>query len=141
LIVSIVQRKQNLDTTGDPWNGRTLEWSVPSPAPIYNFALMPDVKDRDAFWAMKQTKTAALAKPKYVDILVPKNSPMGMFIAASAFVFGFAIIWHIWWLAVLALLAVITFIIVRTSDDDSERTITAAEVAAIETGLAKRRHA
>ena len=33
------------DTTGDPWNGRTLEWSIPSPAPMYNFAVVPEVDE------------------------------------------------------------------------------------------------
>src|ERR1043166_3530626 len=56
LLVSIKQRRQNMDTTGDPWNARTLEWSTSSPAPIYNFALTPDVKNRDEFWALKQAK-------------------------------------------------------------------------------------
>jgi cytochrome o ubiquinol oxidase subunit 1 len=141
LIVSIIQRKQNLDTTGDPWNGRTLEWSTTSPAPVYNFALLPDVHDRDEFWAMKQPGAIAAAKPKYTDIQVPKNSPIGVFIAAAAFTFGFAVIWHIWWLMAAGLLAVVTLVIIRTTDDDTERTITAAEVATIEAGAAARRHA
>ena len=54
ILISIKNRKKNLDTTGDPWNGRTLEWSISSPAPIYNFAIIPIVKTRDAFWEMKR---------------------------------------------------------------------------------------
>jgi len=74
-VVSIIQRKQNLDITGDPWNGRTLEWSVPSPAPFYNFAVIPEITGRDAFWTMKHSNAMA-AKPDYEDIKLPKNSPM-----------------------------------------------------------------
>ncbi len=54
IIVSIKDRKQNLDTTGDPWNGRTLEWSTSSPPPVYNFAILPKVTTRDAFWQQKE---------------------------------------------------------------------------------------
>ncbi len=127
LIVSIVQRKHNLDTTGDAWGGRTLEWATTSPPPLYNFAVIPEVHERDAFWEMKHSKTAA-KKPIYEDIEMPKNTPLAMYIAACAFIFGFATIWHILWLAVLGLLGVITCIIIRVSDDNTEYVITAAEL-------------
>ncbi len=127
LLVSIIQRKQNVDTTGDPWNGRTLEWSVPSPAPFYNFAVTPVVHDRDAFWAMKQSRSQP-AKPVYEDIVIPKNTPMGMFIAAFAFMLGFGMIWHMWWLVLVSLLGMVICVIVRTSDDNTEYTVTAAEL-------------
>jgi len=138
-IVSIVQRKDNLDTTGDPWNGRTLEWSTTSPAPFYNFAVIPDISERDAFWAMKHSKAAKPQKVEYADIYVPKNSPMGLIIASFAFLFGFALIWHIGWLAVVGLLGIIVSVIVRTSDEDSEYKLTAAKLEKIEAEAAARR--
>ncbi len=138
LVVSVIQRKDNLDTTGDPWGGRTLEWSTVSPAPAYNFAVLPEVSDRDAFWAMKHSK-AKQTKPEYKDIVMPKNTPMGMFIAGFAFLFGFAAIWHIVWLAPIGLLGVVACIIVR-STLDTEYVIPAAEVAKIE-AAAKERYA
>jgi cytochrome o ubiquinol oxidase subunit 1 len=134
LIVSIRQRKDNLDTTGDPWNGRTLEWSVSSPAPVYNFATTPPVYERDAFWAMKHSKSAG--KPEYEDIYLPRNTGMGIVIAACSFIFGFAVVWHIWWLAPIGLLGVITSIIIRATGDHPEQRITAARVAKIEAGEA-----
>ncbi|HEY5152780.1 MAG TPA: cytochrome o ubiquinol oxidase subunit I [Candidatus Saccharimonadales bacterium] len=130
LVVSIIQRKQHLDTTGDPWNGRTLEWSTTSPAPFYNFAIAPEVHERDAFWAMKKSKTTA--EPEYEDIYLPKNSGMGLIIAGFAFIFGFAIVWHIWWLAILGLLGIITSIIVRISDEHTEYRITAKQLEKME---------
>ena len=139
LIVSVRQREQNLDTTGDPWNGRTLEWSTVSPAPFYNFAILPEVEGRDAFWAVKQSKEASVHKPRYADILMPKNSPMGLIIAGFAFCFGFAAIWHIAWLAVVGFLGVITSVIIRTSDDDSEYVIPAAKIEKIEAEAAGRK--
>lgn len=129
LIVSIKQRKKNLDATGDPWNGRTLEWSTPSPAPHYNFAITPVVTERDAFWRMKQSKAdSKVADLQYKDIYMPKNTPMGLIIASFVFIVGFSVIWHIWWLAIVSLLAAIICVIIRASGDDSEYVITAAEL-------------
>jgi len=127
VIVSYVQRKNNLDTTGDPWNGRTLEWSTTSPAPFYNFAVLLQANKRDAFWAMKH-RAKSDDKPVYEAFMVPKNSHWPIFIAGGAFFFGFSIVWHIWWLAILALLSVIAFVIIRTTEDDTEYEISAAQI-------------
>ncbi len=129
VVVSIKDRKKNMDTTGDPWNGRTLEWSTTSPAPSYNFAVIPTVHDNDAFWDMKQK---GIEKPKYVDIHVPKNTPMGMYVAGFCFLIGFAMVWHIFWLAGLGLIGAIVTVIIRTFDEETEYTIPAAEVARME---------
>ncbi|MDB5184436.1 MAG: hypothetical protein JWN38_244 [Candidatus Saccharibacteria bacterium] len=134
---SIWKRHETIDTTGDPWDGRTLEWSVPSPAPSYNFAVIPEVTDRDAWWAIKQAKP--IAPPTYEDIELPKNTPFGMYIAAGAFAVGFGFVWHIWWLAAAGLLGALTMIIIRSTDDDTEVTITAEQVAADQAAYAKRR--
>lgn len=137
LVVSIITRYDNRDLTGDPWDGRTLEWSISSPAPVYNFAIIPTVTDRDAFWESKQSEAVKLP-PVYTDIVLPKNTGMGVIIAGFAFLFGFAIIWHIWWLMVIALFGIIGSMIVRASDDDTEEVITADEVARIEIAAAQR---
>ena len=138
-IVSFMQRKQNLDTTGDPWNGRTLEWSTASPVPFYNFAITPEVSDRDPFWAAKQANQKP-DQPHYTDIHMPKNTPIGMYIAGFSFLFGFAIIWHILWLAPVGLLGVIVCVIRRVSDDDTGYYLSAAEVAKIETTSTRKRY-
>lgn len=126
--VSIWQRKKNVDTTGDPWDGRTLEWSVPSPAPEYNFAITPTVSRRDEWWYAKQELRRRPHKSEYRDIHLPKNSPLGVYIGLAALVFGLAIVWHIWWLALISVIAAIVLIVIRTMDDDSEFTITAEEL-------------
>ncbi len=131
LVVSIVQRKQNLDLTGDPWNGRTLEWSTVSPAPLYNFAIIPTVHNRDPFWEMKKSNSAS-NKIEYEDITLPKNTPMGMLIAGFALALGFAIIWHIWWLAAIGFIGIVISIFVRSSDEDTEYVISAKEVEQLE---------
>jgi cytochrome o ubiquinol oxidase subunit 1 len=134
LIVSIRDRKKNLDKTGDPWNGRTLEWSTTSPAPFYNYAVIPTVTERDAFWAMKQNKEE---KPvHYKDIYLPKNTPMGMIIAAFTSLFGFAMIWHIWWLAAIGILGMLASLIVRILDDETEYKLSAAELEKLERSTA-----
>ncbi len=128
LAVSIWKRKENRDTTGDPWDGRTLEWSVPSPAPHYNFAIAPVVTQRDDWWYRKQKVQRRPHKSEYVDIVLPKNSGRGVIVGGLAFVVGFALIWHIWWLAVVAAIALVSVVISRTMDDDSEYTVTGEEL-------------
>lgn len=131
IIVSIIKRKDNMDETGDPWNGRTLEWSTSSPAPHYNFALIPTVSERDPFWAQKQTGNTHKL-PQYQDIHMPKSTSMGIFIAGGSLLFGFGLIWHIWWLAIIGILGVIVLLIIRSLDENTEYVVTAAEIAAIE---------
>ena len=137
-IVSIKQRNTNRDLTGDPWDGRTLEWSTASPAPVYNFAVIPTIHGRDPYWEMKQGKHPHHSK-EYDDIHLPKNTPMGIFIAGGTFIFGFGLIWHIWWLAALGLIAAVSLIIIRASDDETEYTIPAKEVARLEAISLKKR--
>jgi len=147
LVVSIFMRRTSRtvrDLAGDPWDGRTLEWSVSSPAPIYNFAIIPTVRDRDAWWDMKYGADGKKAKNKlpkssdYRDISLPKNSGAGIVIAAFACVFGFGVIWHIWWLVFVAFIGILMSIITRTLSDDTEYIIPAAEVARLEKAQAKR---
>jgi cytochrome o ubiquinol oxidase subunit 1 len=102
LVVSIRTRENRRDLTGDPWDARTLEWSTASPPPAYNFAVMPQVESLDAFWAMKQ-RSAAHPPERYAEIEVPRNSANGFLTAFFAVVIGFALIWHIWWLAIIGL--------------------------------------
>lgn len=126
----------NRDLSGDPWDGRTLEWSTSSPPPHYNFAVIPTVTDRDQYWVTKKSDTTEATTPKYEPIWLPKNSGMGVIIAGLAFVCGFAIIWHMWWLAAISLLAIIVMIIIRTTGEEKEFMVSAAEIAETE---AKRR--
>jgi cytochrome o ubiquinol oxidase subunit 1 len=140
IVVSLVQRKKNRDTTGDPWNARTLEWSTASPVPFYNFATLPEVSERDAFWAMKQAKKIR-KKPQYTDIVLPKNTSAGLIIAGFAFLFGFACVWHIIWLGIVSFAAMVIAIIVRLSNDDTERVITASEIEAFEKAHPKGQYA
>jgi cytochrome o ubiquinol oxidase subunit 1 len=130
LVVSIILRDNHRDKTGDPWNARTLEWSTVSPTPVYNFAHIPKVSERDAFWEMKQSKASSTLK--YEDIVLPKNTPFPMIIAATAFLTGFSIIWHIYWLALIGFLGIIIAIIVRTSDENTEYILAAEDVKKIE---------
>src|SRR5262249_3030723 len=104
LYVSIRTRAERRDLTGDPWNGRTLEWATPSPPPAYNSAGWPRCEPIDAFGQMKLTVQARVT-PAYEAIEMPHNSPAGFIIAFFATITGFSLIWHIWWIVVLGLLA------------------------------------
>lgn len=137
IIVSIKEREQNLDVTGDPWNGRTLEWATSSPPPIYNFAVIPTVTDRDAFWEMKQEAGGKIqgykhTRTQYEDIVMPKNTAMGIYISGFVFLMGFALIWQIIWLLVVGLVGAVVCVIIRSFDEETEYVILAAEVARIE---------
>jgi len=105
LIVSIRQRKQLADALGDPWDGRSLEWATTSPPPAFNFAVLPDVYGAEAYWDIKQraiAKQALDAEPDYQPIELPRNTPVGFLTAFFASVGGFALIWHVWWLAIVS---------------------------------------
>jgi cytochrome o ubiquinol oxidase subunit 1 len=135
LLVSIKNREQYKDVTGDPWDGRTLEWSTTSPPPFYNFAVIPQVYSRDAFWEMKQKKLAHPAsseQPHYHDIHMPKNTGTGFIIAVLSGLFGFAMIWHITWLTLAGLLGLIAVAIIRTFNLDIDYYVKTAEVERVE---------
>jgi len=132
LIVSIKHRHALRDKTGDPWNGRTLEWSVASPAPLYNFATLPNVTARDQFWEYKQEHLAeGRVHPNtmhYQAIHMPKNTPAGFVIAMFAGIMGFALVWHMWLPGILGFLGILITMITRTFTTDTEYYIPAAIV-------------
>jgi cytochrome o ubiquinol oxidase subunit 1 len=132
IIVSIKDRKKNLDVTGDVWDARNLEWSTASPPPIYNFAHIPTVYGRQAFWDMKYGNQIQNLKPHFEDIHMPKNTGVGFLIAGASFVFGFALVWHIWWVAIVSFIAILFFVIMRAFDEDTEYVISKETVALIE---------
>jgi cytochrome o ubiquinol oxidase subunit 1 len=131
LYVSIRTRESRRDLTGDPWNGRTLEWATSSPPPAYNFAVMPKVETIDAFWEMKRRGLTAV-EPSYETIEMPRNSPTGFVTAFFAAVTGFALIWHIWWMVILGLLAAAVTMLVFGWSENREREIPANEIARME---------
>lgn len=132
LYVSFRDRKQNMDTTGDPWNGHTLEWSTASPPQYYNFAELPVVSDIDAFTDMKEKGTAYVRKESYAPIHMPKNTKAGIIIGGLITAFGFAMIWHIWWLAIVGLAGAIVTFIARAYTSDVDYYVQPDEVARIE---------
>ena len=137
LLVSIRNRKSLRDLTGDPWGGRTLEWSIPSPAPFYNFAVIPTVDSVDAFWKTKQEQLKSgkpATKPIYADIHMPRNTPVGFMIAAFSGLFGFGMVWHILWMIVLGLLGIAGALVVRSFNIDTDYYVKAEEVERIESG-------
>ncbi len=134
-VVSIRDWRKNRDLSGDPWNGRTLEWSTSSPAPFYNFAVLPQVTGIDQFWHDKQDGTAyaRYEKPtRYTDIHMPRNTSAGVFIGAFGLVLGFAMIWHIWWLAIVGFVGMVGTFIARSFVKDTDYYVPAAEVERIE---------
>ncbi|WP_161814833.1 cytochrome o ubiquinol oxidase subunit I [Steroidobacter agaridevorans] len=111
--VSIRKRNELRDTTGDPWDGRTLEWSTSSPPPAYNFAFTPIIHDGDAWWDMKQR---GYQRPLsgFRAILMPANTGAGFVLAALSTAFGFAMVWYMWWLAIASFIGIVGFTIYHT---------------------------
>ncbi|MEW6139739.1 MAG: cytochrome o ubiquinol oxidase subunit I [Thermodesulfobacteriota bacterium] len=132
LLVSIKERRALEDRTGDPWDGRTLEWMTASPAPVYNFPKIPVINEIDAFMDMKEKGIAYERPDRYSDIEMPKNAPHGLILGGLAFLFGFAVVWHIWWLAIVAAMGILFTVIARSMDDNIHYVIPAADVERIE---------
>lgn len=132
IVVSIRDREQNLDVTGDPWGGRTLEWSTSSPPPFYNFAHMPEKVGLDCWNEAKEAGVAYKVPGKYEAIHMPNNTATGLFMGLFLTVFGFAFIWHIWWLVGASLLATIAVFVRHAARDDQGYMVPAEEVARIE---------
>lgn len=132
VVVSIRDREKNRDLTGDPWGGRTLEWATSSPPPFYNFAIEPKVKGLDAFWEAKQDGSAYRQPAQYAPIHMPKNSGAGVIIAAFSVVFGFAMIWHIWWMAIAGFVGMIGTWIIHSFNDDVDYYVQVDEIERIE---------
>ena len=131
IAVSIRNREALRDTTGDPWDGRTLEWSTTSPPPPYNFAFTPRVHDLDAWYDMKALGHAPPTEG-FRPIHMPRNTGAGVIISALALVLGFAMIWYIWWLAALSFVALLVYSIAHTFNYDRDYYVPAEEVARIE---------
>lgn len=128
LVVSIKDRKKNLDVTGDPWGGRTLEWATSSPAPFYNFAHLPTINGIDVFADMKE-KGIAYARPaSYEPIHMPRNTGVGVIIAAFSVVFGFAMVWEIWWMAIVGLIGMAVAYIAYTFCDNTDYYVPVEEI-------------
>ncbi len=136
LAYSIWKRKE-LAVGPDPWSGRTLEWATSTPIAEYNFATLDAVHDRDAYWTVKKAHEKLSAQ--YHDIHVPNNSGYGALIGAAALGVGFALIWHIWWLAGVSIVTLIALAIASTQRTDVEHVITAREVALTEKRLRGKR--
>jgi cytochrome o ubiquinol oxidase subunit 1 len=126
LLYSIATRDRRRDVTGDPWDGRTLEWLTLSPPPHYNFAVLPDVHGEEAYWTRKLTairEEKLIEEPKYEPIEMPLNTPVGVLCAFFASITGFAVIWYIWWLAILGLLGSFVAMVWYAWRDEHEHVI------------------
>ncbi|MGA7825523.1 MAG: cytochrome o ubiquinol oxidase subunit I [Steroidobacteraceae bacterium] len=136
LVVSIRGRAQRREPTGDPWDGRSLEWATASPPPAFNFAVLPLVRSDEPYWESKQQARApgqaATDEPEYSSIEMPRNSATGFVTAFFAVVTGFSLIWHIWWLVLLGLAGAYATFVVFAWRDQHEVTIPAGEVARLD---------
>ena len=134
VVVSFRRRAELRDATGDPWNGRSLEWSTASPPPAFNFAVLPHVHSGDVYWEMKRArgKSRGVEAPAYEDIEIPRNSPTGFICAFFATTMGFALIWQIWWMAAASFVGAYATFVIFAWRDRAEDVLPAADVARID---------
>jgi cytochrome o ubiquinol oxidase subunit 1 len=122
IAVSVMRREELADLTGDPWDGRTLEWSTASPPPAYNFAFTPVVHDHDAWWDMK---SRGYRRPVegFLPIHMPRNTGAGAILSAISLAVGFGLIWHIWWLAIVGMITLVAVAIGHSFNQARDETI------------------
>ncbi|MDO4643395.1 MAG: cytochrome o ubiquinol oxidase subunit I [Cardiobacteriaceae bacterium] len=125
-------RRDIADPSGDPWNGRTLEWATSSPPAFYNFAIEPNVDDRDALYSMKKQGQAFVRPEHYEPIHMPRNTGAGVIISLSATVMGFALVWYIWWLAFVGFIGMVAAWIWRSFEPSKDYYVQPEEISAIE---------
>ncbi len=132
LVVSIRDRHQNRDLTGDPWDARSLEWSTASPAPFYNFAHVPTITSLEKHWDDKESGKAWKQPDRYEDIHMPRNTASGFIVSCFGLLLSFAVVWHMWAIAIAGLVGAIATFILRSYDRDTDYYVPAAEVERIE---------
>jgi cytochrome o ubiquinol oxidase subunit 1 len=129
--VSIKNREKLRDTTGDPWGARTLEWSTSSPPPAYNFAFAPQIHDLDAWYDMKD-RGAQRPTSGFRPIHMPRNTGTGVILSGLALALGFAMVWYMWWLAILSAVGLLVVSILHTFNYNRDYFIPAEEVTQTE---------
>ncbi|HET7627159.1 MAG TPA: cytochrome aa3 quinol oxidase subunit I [Bacillales bacterium] len=128
------------DLTGDPWDGRTLEWALPSPAPHYNFAHIPHVKERDAWWEMKQrgeSLTDLNKKKGFEPVHMPNNSGMPFMMSVAFFISGFGFVFNWYWMGAVGIAGVLLFMILRSLQRNTDHHIPSDEIRRTETALGR----
>ena len=132
IFASIRDHKENRDLTGDPWGGRTLEWATSSPPPFYNFAVLPDIRDRDHLSYLKEHKLDGKPPPKYEPIHMPANTWAGVVIGMLSLGFGLAMVWWVWWLAVATFVAMFAAFLVWSFSRNKDYWVSVEEIERIE---------
>jgi cytochrome aa3-600 menaquinol oxidase subunit 1 len=128
------------ETTGDPWNARTLEWATHSPVPAYNFAITPEVDDLDAFWKSKK-EGKPIFKGEIKDIHMPSNSGIPVILGGLFFVFGFFMVFEWWVPAIIFAIPIFVCLAMRSFQRDHGFHIHKEEIIATEKKLRGDEHA
>lgn len=121
------------DVTGDPWDGRTLEWATQSPVQHYNFAALPEIKTLDAFWHMKKNGESHIDTKNLKPIHMPSNTGLPFITSIFFFIAGFALVFKWIPLAIIGGIGILIGLILRSFDYDDGYYVSLEEIKKTET--------
>ncbi|MDP1417625.1 cytochrome aa3 quinol oxidase subunit I [Peribacillus simplex] len=127
-------RYASRNISNDPWDARSLEWATHTPIPEYNFAIVPTVDSTEAFWDSKK-KGFKLFGGKVEKIHMPNNSGVPFIMSCIFFVWGFALVFSMWIIAIIATIGIFACMIHRSFEKDHGRYISVEEIEETENKL------
>ncbi|MFD6439321.1 cytochrome aa3 quinol oxidase subunit I [Peribacillus sp. NPDC060186] len=127
-------RYASRNISNDPWDARSLEWATHTPIPEYNFAIVPTVDSTEAFWDSKK-KGFKLFGGKVEKIHMPNNSGVPFIMSCIFFVWGFAMVFSMWIIAIIATIGIFACMIHRSFEKDHGRYISVEEIEETENKL------
>lgn len=119
LVNVVVSANSSKRAPADPWDGRSLEWSIPSPPPEYNFAQTPLVRGLDAFWIEKMAGNKGMTPAEPLgDIHMPSPSFLPFLMSVGLFIAGYGFMYHNYVVVVIGLLVTFACMFLRSVKDD-----------------------
>lgn len=119
LINIIATARKPVSAPADPWDGRTLEWAIPSPAPEYNFKQTPLVRGLDALWKEKMAGNKEMTPAEPVgSIHMPSASILPLVMSIGLFISGFGFMYKNYYVAAAGIVVTFIAMFLRSVYDD-----------------------
>lgn len=122
-------RRQKPEVSGDPWDGRTLEWATDGAIPPhYNFAVIPKVTGLDAFWRLKKEKQRERIDDAILPIHMPSHSGKPFMMSVFFFISGFGLVFEWFWVGIVGAVGVLVIMILRSLECDKGYYVSVEEI-------------